>query len=69
MSFLPDDPAQRMDRLVRLIRHHDHRYSVLDDPESRPVAEEAVTRLAKALAATHAEASRAALERVKSGKK
>ena len=43
--------------------------TLLDDPESRPVAEEAVTRLAKALAATHAEASRAALERVKSGKK
>ena len=42
--------------------------TLLDDPAVRPQAEEAVARLAKALSATHAEASRAALERIQKGK-
>ncbi|GAB6057763.1 NAD-dependent DNA ligase LigA [Desulfonatronum parangueonense] len=33
MSSHSNDPSKRIEQLVRLIRHHDHRYYVLDDPE------------------------------------
>ena len=46
-------PGERVEELRRLIRHHDHRYYVLDDPQISDAEYDALFRELKALEAAH----------------
>ena len=48
-------PAERASELRRLIRHHNHRYHVLDDPEIDDAAYDALFDELKALEEEHPE--------------
>ncbi|WP_045222667.1 NAD-dependent DNA ligase LigA [Desulfonatronum thioautotrophicum] len=49
------EPAQRMSELASLIRHHDHRYYVLDDPEIDDAEYDALFRELRTLEERHPE--------------
>jgi len=55
VNALPKDPSAEAARLRRLIRHHDHRYYVLDSPEISDAEYDALFRELQDLEARHPE--------------
>ncbi|MFN3586351.1 MAG: DNA ligase LigA-related protein, partial [Moraxellaceae bacterium] len=50
---MPSDPRQAIEALRRELRHHNHRYYVLDDPEIPDAEYDRLFRELQALEAAH----------------